>query len=135
MTRIQMPYVQGTPPTNKTSFALRSLGWLLLVLVVLVGCSDQDTPSTRVRAQAITEATYGQYRNLAGFENAAAWTIQNGNVGQSVLHTEGAYSLAITNTGWSSVSSSLFPVLGPVSDQFRVDFFHTQSAEPGPLLQ
>src|SRR5687767_10946767 len=111
----------------------RRIGLLLATAVVcLVACSgDQRSEALGVVSQSLTAAQ----QRVLGFESVGAgstdWSTSSGALSQSTRHVEGARSLAIANSGNTTITSAALSSLGPVADKLTLDLL-LPANQPNP---
>src|SRR5688572_10183407 len=99
--------------------------WLLAATigVALAACSGDQRGGERLgsASQALTT----EQQRILGFEavggGSADWTSTSGSISQSSQHIEGNGSLAIANSGNTTITSAALSSLGPVADKITLD--------------
>lgn len=103
------------------------------VAIVLAACSSGHPLGERVgsTSQALTPAQ----QRILGFESvgggSADWTSTSGTLSQSTQHVEGSGSLAISNSGSTTITSAALSSLGPVADRLTLDLL-LPAVQPNP---
>lgn len=109
--------------------------WLLIgtIAVCLAACSgdQRGLEALGVVSQSLTTAQ----QRILGFEAVGAgssdWSASTGALSQSLRHVEGNGSLAIANSGSTTITSAALSSLGPVADKITLDLL-LPAAQPNP---
>jgi hypothetical protein len=112
----------------------RRIGLLLATAVACLAACSGDQRSSEALGVVSQKLTASQQRIL-GFESVGAgssdWAASSGTLSQSTRHVEGAASLAIANSGNTTITSAALSSLGPVADKLTLDLL-LPANQPNP---
>jgi RHS repeat-associated protein len=109
--------------------------WLLIgtVVIGLAACSADQAGSEGVGVA--TQLLTASQQRILGFESVGAgstdWVAGTGSLSQSTRHVEGTGSLAIANSGNTTITSAALSALGPVADKITLDLL-LPANQPNP---
>jgi hypothetical protein len=117
----------------------RSLHWvrqaLFLAVTAAIAVAACSSDQRQERPGSATQALTTEQQRILGFEFVSTgspdWTATSGLVSQSSQHVEGAGSLAISNSGNTTITSAALSSLGPVADKLTLDVL-LPTVQPNP---
>lgn len=117
--------VQRTDDARNTG---RARSWLVATLIATswLGCGVTSNESPGSSSFAITSN-----EEALGFEATQAWSKTAGTFGLSQRHVEGQASLAVSNVGYTELTSRALSSLGPVGPNISFDLL-LPTAQPNP---
>lgn len=103
-------------------------------------CSERPTGSpgdqqSGERLRSVSQALTSEQQRILGFESVGGgsvdWASTSGVISQNAQHVEGNASLAISNSGNTTITSAALSSLGPVNDKITLDLL-LPTVQPNP---